>query len=404
MRLLALCRSASRWLWFPAVCVGALIAGTSGSVGQQGFRIPALEEYCQLKSVTSRETIVYVDGATLVGKPERIPDLVSAINQRLGLAPRERVRIFFVSGTEGAKEIFNKCWPDLTEEEAKATQAPSSSTWESLKRRFDESPEQKLKDTKDFFRQNVQVAIRAAAAAQSNGKPDLVRILSADKDRLASKQVFRILVYSAADSEVLQRLINADAAALETEMQKVFASYPLSLNGADIFFWGVEDNQKTPLSAKETLWAAYLQLGVSNLRSFAPDLPIQETAIVGEPRSFSGTWKSPISEGRVSIKLATDQRDRVMSSWISFQSSVLYSIPIEGSFKCSAQGECRLAAQVARNVPFLRPDAPFQKGDVLELVGDGSSMKGSIKPPSATVFSGANTKKLPMEYTLELKK
>jgi hypothetical protein len=391
-----------------ALATSALLCEDASSVAQQiGVRVPSLEEYCQLPSVSSRETIVYVDAAAITGKPDRISELVDAVDQKIGLAPRERVRILYATGTD-SKEIFNKCWPEFTPDEIAANRAPSTSWSNEVKRLFDQSPEQKLKDTKDFFRQNVQTAINKAAAAGSVDKTDFIRTLSADKSRLgSSRQIYRILIYSPMNSDILR---NAFPTAPQNEQNeseqigKIFRDYPLALGGAEVFIWGVEDDQKVPLRTTERLWAAYLQLGMSNLKSFAPELPIQEIAFIKVPAVFAGTWKSGVSSGRVSMSIASDGNGGLVSSWINFQAGSSYSIPIVGTYQCDSAGACALKGRVDENVPYLSNSPPFEKDDIVELSGNGIQLKGSLKPRVNTVFSGQGPKSIPAEYFLDITK
>src|SRR5262249_18371911 len=179
-----------------------------------------------------RETIIYIDG-TAIKRPEQAPELALTISQKIGLAPRERVLIFFVRAAEGAKEIFNKCWPDLTSEELEHSHAAPDSWFEWIKKAFDETPEQKLKDTQDFFRLNVQNAIENERVVGSAAPTDFVRLLSGDKNRLSfGGKIYRVLIFSPMTSELVRGTSTTGTGDESDRVDVLFREYPMALQQA----------------------------------------------------------------------------------------------------------------------------------------------------------------------------
>jgi hypothetical protein len=165
--------------------------------------------------------------------------------------------------------------------------------------------------------------------------------------------------------------------------------------------WGAVTDDQLPLRSAERYWTAYFQRGLSNLQSFAADLPIQHSIMVSNPISFSGTWRTLQAGGRASVSLASTLDGQLVSSWITIQASKQYAIPIEGTYECKGPKECQLKATVAKDAPYLKAKPFFREGDLIELSGDpGIKLIGSIKPPNPTSFPGGS----PAIYTMELKK
>jgi hypothetical protein len=384
------------------------------TAAQQGIRVPSLDEYCKLKPLTWRETVIYVDAA-LVQNQQQAAAFATMISQKIGLAPRERVRLFYVRSNSDAREIFNKCWPDLTADELQE-QGRSSASWIDWAKQFaDVSPEMKLKDTKDFFRLNIQNVLlseisdrgQSAGAGAGAARPpiDFVRVLSADKNRLtASERVFRILIFSPMVSETMRERASAPQSPDMDEGDRIdnlIREYPINLHGAETFIWGLSDNLGAPLRTAEQYWIAYLQRGISNLKSFAPEFPIPEPTGVGEPNSFSGGWRSIQGNGRATMSIAVTPQGKLVSSWVTIQSATRsLAIPIEGTYQCRQARDCVLAAKVARAVPYLRKRPFFEEGDLVELSGDSTSLKGSIKPAGVVRFERSG----PVEYQLDLRR
>ena len=355
-------------------CLLALCASSGLGFAQLGIRVPALDEYCRMKAVTQRETIVYVDLSNIGADADQlVNDLAITLTQKIGLAPRERLRILVAKPNEGAKEVFNKCWPELTQQELRTRIDAHKSWWESIKQAFDQSPEQQLKDTKDFFRLNIQNSIKNEFTAKHPlTKLDILRVLSADKNRFGVPgKVFRILIFSRMGSEIVHSFLNSNATSDEEQrVENLFKEYPVALDRADTYVWGVAEDTQLPLSKLERFWTAYLQRGGSNLKTFGPEFPIQESRIVLKPIKLRGNWTSKLGTGRVMMDLPRDERGKLVSAWVTLQGSTnLYSLPLDGRFECKPNDHCILDAQVAKNVPYLSKDPYFFKGDVLETCG-----------------------------------
>lgn len=380
------------------------IACTTSALGQQGLRLPGLDEYCKLTQTTSRETIIYIDGS-IVTTTQQAAELADIVSQKIGLAPRERVRIFYVRSSEDAKEVFNKCWPDLTPEEA-AAKSPSSSSWRDwFSWALDETPETKLKDTKDFFRLNVQNSIGNELVGKVASNIDFVRVLSADKDRLGSGgRLYRILIYSPMQSAVMREAAKPNSQKMSSDSERIdslFREYPISLYGAETIIWGVVADEQVPLRASERYWTGYLQRGMSNLKSFAPELPIQQSVSISSPLTLAGTWKSPQGNGRANISLAWTRDRKLTSSWVTIQASRAFAIPIEGTYRCDASNLCRVEATIGHDVPYLLEKPFFLEGDVVELTGDPTNLlSGTIKPAAAAKFPSGT----PAAYAVEFRK
>jgi hypothetical protein len=372
--------------------------GVSPAQSQQGIRLPSLDEYCRLGATTLRETIVYIDGSA--AKSPQAAEIATVITKKSGLAPRERVRVFFVHSNDGAREVFNKCWPELTPDELKARNNPT--TWsDRLRGWLDESPETKLNDTKEFFKLGIQNAIGAQSATQPTAI-DLARVLSADKDRLPqASKVYRVLIFGQMKSEQLKGFASARPSLDETDaLDKFFQTFPISLNGADVYAWGMTSDDDGSAKVGERIWRAYFQKGFANLKSFSFEFPIPTPVVVTSLINLSGKWESTLGTGQASMVLATTSSGTLISSWLTLQNyPKTFAVPLEGSYSCKSAKDCTLSGHISASVPYLRGQPFFVSGDLVELSGDpATALRGTIRPSAQARFPDGK----PASYQLSL--
>lgn len=382
------------------LALGSMLA--SAASAQQGVRVVSLDEYCTLPAVTQRVTVVYID-ASLVATSDKAAELADVLTSKIGLGARERLRVVMLQDAGAAPEVFDKCWPELTEQELRSNKV--SETWTAwLKSIFEHSIESRTADAKLFFRSAVEAAITKNLASKE--MPDLVRVLSADRARFNDPdRVYRMLIFSHLNSELMAGTVAADPRSADesARLERLFAGYPLDLNGAEVIIWGFgAGDVKMPIAVLDRFWRSYLQRGGGWLKSLAPKLPALAAVTVSKVIHMKGVWSTSESKGVASLKVAVTDRDSLVSSWLNLRSAAgnAFALPLEGNVACLS-ADCSLKAHLLADVPPLQKDVYFKTGDILDLKGSADVFKGTLSPAGQSNFKD---RKQPVAYHFDFKR
>lgn len=363
-------------------------------------------DVCNLKPVTHRKTIVYVDLAS-IKKGEQEWGLT--ILNKLELAPREFLTILGVNpSTFEVTEAFDSCYPTLTKAEVTAAES-NRGVWDSLTKL---GPEAQQRENIETFttqlRSSLNKLVDAAGKLTIGQRRDILGAVAIDKNRFEDKRSFyRLIIYS--NGDILEPEINGKEETQQA-IRVLNGKYSTSFSGADVFVYGVDGEQRT-LESKDEIFTSFFLNNWGFLRSFSPSLPPQQSGLVGPVVRMSGTFQGGGAQGSVKLVYTTGDGSELKQGWLNFAvGTKSLFVPFEGEVVCK-NGSCSLRATCLDDVPIGSKAPYFRKGDSLELSGNADGeLKGSIKPAAPEVFKTgqgdgpplASEKPEKVDYTLAL--
>ena len=344
-------------------------------------------DICNLKPVTHRKTIIYVDLAS-VKKNEQEWGLT--ILNKLELAPRESLTILGVNpSTFEVTEVFDSCFPTLTKSEIDAAQT-NRGIWDKLTKL---GPEAQQRENIETFNTRLRVALNelvdASGKVSLDQRRNILGAIAIDKNRFDDRRSFyRLIIYS--NGDILEPGLSGNADTQQV-VHVLTEKYSASFSGADVYVYGV-DGQERPLKSKASIFGAFLINSWGFLRSFAPSLPPQLSTPVRPVIRMSGTFQGGGAQGAVNLLYTTGEGNDLKEAWLDFTvgTKSLY-VPFEGKMTCQ-EDHCTLQAACLEDIPFGSKTPYFRKGDKLELAGkaDGA-LKGQLEPAAPEVFRIGST-------------
>jgi hypothetical protein len=368
-----------------ATVVGALFLITSQAARADSGQIVATQnigDICNLKPVTHRTTVVYVDLAS-VKKNEQEWGLT--LLNKLELAPREHLTILGVNpSTFEVTEVFDSCYPILMNSEIVAAQS-NRGLWDSLTKLGPEAQQRENIETfNTSLRSSLNKLVDAAGKLSLDQRRDILGAVAIDKNRFEDRHSFyRLIMYSHGD------IAEPGVTKLDDPQQVIRAlseKYSTSFSGADVYVYGV-DGQDRPLESKATIFAAFFLNNWGLVRSFSPSLPPQQSVPIRPVVRMSGTFQGGGSQGSVKLSYTTVEGLDLKEAWLDFSvGTKSFYVPFEGEASCQS-GDCTLRATCLEDIPFGSKTPYFRKGDKLALSGkaDGD-LKGTVEPAAPEVF------------------
>jgi hypothetical protein len=339
-------------------------------------------DICNLKPVTHRATIVYVDLSS-VKKSEQEWGLT--LLNKLELAPRERLTILGVNPSSfEVSEVFDSCYPILTKSEIAEAQA-NRGFWNTLTTMGPEAQQRENIETfSTRLRSSLNKLVDAAGKLSLDQRRDILGAVAIDKNRFEDRHSFyRLIIYSHADIAEIGMDPKDDT---QQVIRVLNEKYSASFAGADVYVYGV-DGQDRPLESKATIFSGFFLSNWGFVRSFSPSLPPQQSVPVRPVVGLGGTFQGGSAQGSVKLSYATGDGVDLKEAWLDFSvgTKSLY-VPFQGVASCR-DGDCSLRATCLEDIPFGAKAPYFRKGDKLSLSGkaDGN-LKGTLEPAAPEVF------------------
>lgn len=344
-----------------------------------------LDEVCSQPPVTHRRTIAYLDLAAI--GPDELEWGLTILN-RLELAPREWLTVLAVNAIDySVKEVFNLCYPILTEEEIEALRADRS-FFDDL---FVFDPGQQQEENLEMFDSRLRLALdsvreQALALDRSAARRNILGALAFDKNRFADKRAHtRAVIFT--DGRIVEDGLDpaGDAGAAAALVTK----YPANFGGADIYMFGVSAADGSPgPEAMRGVFEAYFLANWGLLKSFAFALPEQAATPVRPPERYDGKFEGGGVSGEAVLGYTLDGDGRLAGAWLTFATGGgPLNVPLEGELRCEAEA-CTLGGHVTHDVPPTAADPFFKKGDRVALKGSAKALKGTLEAAVPETFEG----------------
>lgn len=370
---------------------------------QPAWSQTADETYCRLKEYppAMRQTFIIVDGRTVA------PELSgpNAENQRWrkfimqflnGNDPqvrqrvdaRERVTVMIANADgSGLTSIFSGCVPLFRSAEEEALDGETSS----LEVFFGNDWRSEQEDNvKDFVRRATLATVEGIAAlppipkgSMAFKESGLAASLSHMSGIALEEGIPRIVIYTDLkdygfpESEIKDVRLAARADAEKAN---------LDLQRAEVHIFGASGQASdVPLQYLR----AYFLSGKGYLATLAPANGTMSAS--PPPRSvvmYQGTVSFPDASHPLRMRLALDQSNTVVNSWVEMQSSVSKFVPFFGILSCPADQKCSyvgdgIFAQIwddnTDTAPDLQSWQPFGGMRSLEFDRDGERIVGRIR-------------------------
>lgn len=326
--------------------------------------------FCQQAAV--RQTVVYIDDMMMAaGQTDWAKKLETKL--RATLTPGERVTVVRLSPGPGqSKEYWSGCWPSYSPEQ-RAKIAGQTYI-------LSASPLTKLGDQQRYFFHDFGAAL-TSIYSESKRPPDEVRFNAAHAPQ---KQVLRALAsdegrFSNAQTTIRAILYsdmaeNSDLGSVFQPAQKVSYGQKLGSYLRRGVFYGFglgEDVSGDPGFAEQarSFWTAALKSMSATVAGIGSDLNVPNTLPV---RAYGSAvvldFDGQELDGRLS--LLTGEDGNLVDSWIGI--SRLGTAALTGTFRCQADGRCRLDSATTNGIATNSPT------ETVVLTGTSKAMTGHL--------------------------
>ena len=340
--------------------------------------------YCQQPTV--RSTVVYIDDMMMTdNQTEWAVKLGTKL--RATLTPGERVSVVRLSPADGqSKEYWSGCWPDYP---AAQKQALGRETYILRQNPVDQIADQKKYFLRDFGAALTQIYIDAKRpadqvriSADNPPSKQILRALASDEGRFSdSTKTIRAMIYSdLAENSDLGSAFHpgGDPPAFGQRL----GSY---LRRGIFYDYGMgEDVRGDPafLEQARAFWAGALRSMAATVGGLGADLNVPNTLPVhAYAWPITLTFDNQPLDGRLS--LLTGEDGNLVDSWVGI--SRLGSAALNGTFRCTGNGSCRLDAETAGGVATNAPS------ETLTLRGSASLLTGKVGVPGQALSFAIKT-------------